>query len=659
MPAQNEALELLSNVDIFSALKKRELNALVGIAKKQTYKPGQIVFRQGDTSDHFAVVMSGVFEVYLWDELLQFERPLTKLRRGEIFGEMGLLTNEARSAFVRAQEAGSALRFSQDDFFNLLQNQTGVVLGLARTLAQRLSTANRLRGTKLENLSRYKPNEETIALLPLQVILRHKVVPVAHDENAVTVAMVDPADLVARNTAAEFLRRFSVSWICVSQPDFENFRDKRLFDLVKDGASKVAKQPEEIRYLVGINTPTLDPTSETARTLDEILKDAIDSGASDLHLEPESGAVSVRARVDGRLIELNHDFTPQEFKPLVSRIKVLADMDITETRLPQDSALRLNYGDRNIDLRISTIPTPRGESVACRLFDPNQRKTELHDLVVAEQISELIRQLFFLPSGLVLVTGPTGSGKTTTLYAGIHARQAHSKTAKLVTAEDPIEYELTGATQVPVKPHIGLTFERILRSLLRQDPDVILVGEIRDKASMEIALEAALTGHLVLSSLHTNDVLETVMRIRQRGVEPYVIASSLRGIVSQRLVPRLCGACAEQISPDTKTVSRLRTSGIVPRNKTPKVWKASGCGHCRMTGTTGRVGVFEVLVMTPSLRDAIEHSASMPEMEAATPAESYVTMRRYARHLLEQGLASAEDLLELFPATSAGKDPFK
>ena len=194
------------------------------------------------------------------------------------------------------------------------------------------------------------------------------------------------------------------------------------------------------------------------------------------------------------------------------------------------------------------------------MFDPNQRKTELQDLIVADQIAELIRKLFFLPSGLVLVTGPTGSGKTTTLYAGIHARQAHSKTAKLVTAEDPIEYELTGATQVSVKPHIGLTFERILRSLLRQNPDVILVGEIRDKSSMDIAFEAALTGHLVLSSLHTNDAFETVMRIRQRAVEPYVIASGLRGIVSQRLVPRLCGACAEKIDPDRTIVAKLRAS---------------------------------------------------------------------------------------------------
>ena len=314
--------------------------------------------------------------------------------------------------------------------------------------------------------------------------------------------------------------------------------------------------------------------------------------------------------------------------------------------------MRVKYGQRVIDLRVSTVPSPRAEAVACRLFDPVQRKLDLSNLIVSEGVADLVRKLFYLPQGLVLVTGPTGSGKTTTLYAGIQARQKHNPTNKLVTAEDPIEYELSGATQIQVNPTIGLTFERILRSTLRQDPDIILVGEIRDKSSMEIAIEASLTGHLVLSSLHTNDVFETVIRIRQRGIEPYAIASSLRGVISQRLVPRLCSACAEEVKMDAALLEQLRSANILDAGETSKVWEAKGCTHCRMTGLKGRLGLYEALVMTPALRDAIEKGATLLELQGAAPADSYVSMRRYAKFVLDKGLVSARDVLEVLPAVA-------
>jgi type II secretory ATPase GspE/PulE/Tfp pilus assembly ATPase PilB-like protein len=328
---------------------------------------------------------------------------------------------------------------------------------------------------------------------------------------------------------------------------------------------------------------------------------------------------------------------------------VLSDMDITESRLPQDSVMRVKYGQRTIDFRVSTVPSPRAESVACRLFDPIQRKLDLANLIVSEAVAELVRRLFYLPTGLVLVTG-------TTLYAGIQARQKHNPTNKLVTAEDPIEYELNGATQIQVNPQIGLTFERILRSTLRQDPDIILVGEIRDRPSMEIAIEASLTGHLVLSSLHTNDVFETMMRIRQRGIEAYAIASALRGVISQRLVPRLCSACAEEMPLEPLLLDQLRLAKILEPDETTKVWQAKGCTHCRMTGLKGRLGLFEVLVVTPELRDAIEQNGTLAELQRAAPPGSYISMRRYAKFVLDKGLVSAKDLLEILPATASAKE---
>lgn len=649
-------LELLSNVDIFANLDKKDLAALLAIGKVVKEKAGRIIFRQGDTSDNFRLAVSGVFECYLWDELFKIERPITNFKRGDIFGEMGLLTDEPRSAFVRAQTDVEMLSFDKASVIALLDQHPKVAFNLARMLAHRLAAANKARGIKLDTIGAFQIKKEIAELLPLQVILRHKVLPVARQDNAVTVAIVDPSDQVARNTVSEFLSKLHISWICVSQPDFENFRDKKLFDLVNAGNNPEWTAPSELYYLSSANAPAVEANSVSAKLLDDIIIDSIDAAASDLHFEPGPNGVAVRARIDGRLVELIPTITFAAYKPIVSRIKVLSDMDITESRLPQDSVMRVRYGSRVIDFRVSTVPSPRAEAVACRLFDPVQRKLDLANLIVSEPVADLVRKLFYLPTGLVLVTGPTGSGKTTTLYAGIQARQKHNPTNKLVTAEDPIEYELNGATQIQVNPGIGLTFERILRSTLRQDPDIILVGEIRDRSSMEIAIEASLTGHLVLSSLHTNDVFETVIRIRQRGIEPYAIASSLRGVISQRLVPRLCSACAEATPTDPVLLEQLRSSGILDDDETCKTWVSKGCTHCRMTGLKGRIGLYEVLVMTPPLRDAIERSAPIAALESVAPPGSYISMRRYAKFVMDKGLVNPKDVLEVLPAQASAHE---
>jgi general secretion pathway protein E len=433
--------------------------------------------------------------------------------------------------------------------------------------------------------------------------------------------------------------------------DFETFRDRKLFDLVKEGIGATEPIAEEITYPTTTQSGIpAEATSEAARKLDEFLTAAITAGASDLHLEPGPTNVSVRARIDGRLVDLAPPLNYLAYKPIVSRIKVLAELDIAESRLPQDAVLRARYGMRNIDLRISTVPAPHAEAVACRLFDPLQRKLDFQNLIVSEAVAEVIKKLFHLPSGLLLVTGPTGSGKTTTLYAGLQLRQLECPTHKIVTAEDPIEYELAGITQVQVNPLIDLSYERILRSLLRQDPEVILVGEIRDRASMEIAMEAALTGHFVLSSLHTNDAFETVARVRQRGIEPYIAASAIRGIVSQRLIPRLCSACAEETPVSAEILRELQRSGICSPDTPSRTWTAKGCTHCKMSGYKGRIALYEVLVMTSPLQAAIERGATTAELEKAVQPGSYVSMRRYARFVMENGLASPRDILEVLPA---------
>jgi type II secretory ATPase GspE/PulE/Tfp pilus assembly ATPase PilB-like protein len=653
MSLPGKAVELLSEVDLFASLGQPELAGLEAIGKTQRHPPGKIIFRQGEKSDGLHIVLSGKLDCYLWDDLFKTERPLVTLKRGETFGEVGLLTDESRSAFVRAQEESETIFFEKTPFFDFLEQRPKILLEFARILAHRLVAATKDASIKVAHLAAYKITRELAQLLPLQVVLRQRVLPVEKRDNEVTVALVDPTDQVARNTVTQFLSRKKLNWVYVSAAEFDSFRDKKLFDLVNDAAAPIAPIPEEISYVSARTGTPIDATSEAARALDSFLSSAIAAGASDLHLEPGPQNVNIRARIDGRLVELAPAIPFSAFRPIVSRIKVLAEMDIAETRLPQDAVLRVRYGNRNVDLRISTVPAAHAEAVACRLFDPIQRMLDLDSLIVSDAVADAVQKLFRLPSGLLLVTGPTGSGKTTTLYAGLQMRQSEFPTNKIVTAEDPVEYELSGITQVQVNPGIGLTYERILRSLLRQDPEVILVGEIRDGASMEIALEAALTGHFVLSSLHTNDAFETVTRLRQRGAEPYTISSALRGIISQRLLPRLCTGCAEQTTLPEPLAVELQRSGIAEADNAPKGWKAKGCAHCKMSGYKGRVALYEVLVGTPALRAAIERGATIAELEKAAPPGSFVGMRRYARYILEKGLASAKDVLEVLPPQPA------
>lgn len=655
MVEDKQTLAALGGVDIFSNLEAREAAALASTGKRIHHKSGQVLFRFGDASDAFHVVLKGTFDCYLWDDLLKIERPLSSFKQGDIFGEMGLLTGEKRSAFVRAKEDGETIAFQNKPFFEFLESHPQVLLKLAKVLAHRLNSANKARGIKFEHLSSFKITREIAESLPLQVILRHNVLPVAQAGGQLTVAIVDPTDQIARNTVAQFAKQYHITWVCVSQPDFENFRDKKLFDLVhKPDESKAPRSPE-LTY-EGVAPGTTAEVGTAARVFDQALVSAIEAGASDLHFEPGPKGVSIRARIDGALVELRPTLDHATYRPLVSRIKVLADMDITESRLPQDAVLKARYGGRPIDVRISTVPANRAESVACRLFDPHQRRLDLKSLFVSSGVAEMVERLFYLPSGILLVTGPTGSGKTTTLYAGLQARMTKDPALKLVTAEDPIEYEMEGTTQVQVKTATGLTYEVILRSLLRQDPDVVLVGEMRDKTSMEIGLEAALTGHFVLSSLHTNSAFETIMRLRQREIPPYVIASALRGVVSQRLLPRICDSCSEEVEASPHQRAGLVASGIWREGEGGKIYHGKGCTACRMTGFKGRIGIYEVLSVGRTLRDAIELGGTLTEIERATPPGSFVAMRDYARLALEKGLVSARDLLQILPPVAAAKE---
>jgi general secretion pathway protein E len=360
------------------------------------------------------------------------------------------------------------------------------------------------------------------------------------------------------------------------------------------------------------------------RMLNALLTQAAKDGASDIHIEPYERSSSVRFRVDGTLREVVQPNRALH-AALISRLKIMAELDIAEKRLPQDGRISLRIGGRAIDVRVSTLPSAHGERAVLRLLDKTESKFTLEGLGMSGDVLSAFGRLVHQPHGIVLVTGPTGSGKTTTLYASLG--RIDTATTNVLTVEDPIEYELPGIGQTQVNPRIDLTFAKALRAILRQDPDVIMIGEIRDFETAQIAIQASLTGHLVLATVHTNDAVSSVTRLIDMGVEPYLLSSSLLGVLAQRLVRKLCPRC-----------KRVDAQGR---------WHPVGCAHCAMTGYKGRTGVYELMVADDRLRSLIHNRAAESQVFAAAEAAGLRPMREDGQRLIDDGTTSVEEVLRV------------
>ncbi|MFQ5750045.1 MAG: GspE/PulE family protein [Planctomycetota bacterium] len=388
-----------------------------------------------------------------------------------------------------------------------------------------------------------------------------------------------------------------------------------------------------------VRRAAVEEASEAApivRLLDSILIRAVRDRAADIHFEPFQGEFRIRFRVDGVLYEI--DPPPAHLATaLISRIKVLANLDISETRMPQDGRIEYQVDGRSVDIRVSTVPIQGGESVVLRILDRENLQLDLSRLGLQEGDRRQLEQFISLPHGIVLVTGPTGSGKTTTLYSLMSLANREEK--KLLTVEDPVEYDLEGIVQIPVQESIGVDYARVLRTMLRQDPDIILVGEIRDPETARIAVEASLTGHLVLSTLHTNDAPSTITRLVDLGVEPFLLAATLEGVVAQRLVRCVCKSCAAPYSPPR---SRLDRAGI-PAGA--RFLKGKGCDACHFTGYSGRTAIFEILEMDEDIREQFLHDPSTIALRKAARQRRMVTLRERGLELARQGGTTLEEVL--------------
>jgi type II secretory ATPase GspE/PulE/Tfp pilus assembly ATPase PilB-like protein len=370
-----------------------------------------------------------------------------------------------------------------------------------------------------------------------------------------------------------------------------------------------------------------------------LLLEAVQCRTSDVHIEPFENELKVKYRIDGELAE--QPPPPKHLQPaLIGRIKIMSGMNIAERYVPQDGHITLRFEGRKVDIRVSTVPTLYGESVVMRILDKSALPLDLDSLGMGAELQEQIDRLIAKPHGMVLVTGPTGSGKTTTLYAALS--KLYDPRKKIITIEDPVEYELAGINQIPVNPKRGLTFATGLRSILRQDPDVVFVGEVRDNETADIAIRSALTGHLIFSTLHTNDAISSIGRLTDMGVEPYLVASVLEGVLAQRLGRRICSECAEQVPMPEDVEHRLSAAEL--ERFGGKVWRGRGCSKCNDAGQRGRIGFFELLRITPTLRAAISAGAGTEELKGQTDDE-FASMRDDGIHKAIIGLTTIEEVL--------------
>ncbi|VXA88987.1 Type II/IV secretion system protein [Aeromonas veronii] len=486
-----------------------------------------------------------------------------------------------------------------------------------------------------------------VPLLPEVQARRYRALAVNLTDDKVTVAMSDPADLSALDAIAALLSpRIMVLAVAREGQLLEYFdRLYRRTREIESFAEQLQEEYQDSGFELGSSNLGANDEGEAtvAKLLRSLFEDAVQVGASDIHIEPDEKVLRIRQRIDGILHEniLNEVRIAQA---LVLRLKLVAGLDISEKRLPQDGRFNMKVRGRDVDVRMSTMPVQYGESVVMRLLDQSSGILSLTETGMPPEILTRFRRQLKRPHGMILVTGPTGSGKTTTLYGALS--ELNQSSNKIITVEDPVEYRLSRVNQVQVNPKIGLTFSNVLRSTLRQDPDILLVGEMRDNETVEIGLRGAITGHLVLTTLHTNDAVTSALRLIDMGAPGYLVASALRAVVAQRLVRRVCEHCVEEKAPDEGQATWLAVlSGEAPGQHT--YHKGRGCQSCNFTGYSGRIGVYELLELDQPMMDALRRNDAEGFAKAARQHEHYRPLALTALDYARQGITSVDEVLRL------------
>jgi len=675
----------LQKIQLFSQLSNEECLAIERRLKRREFPPMQAIVKEGGPGDSMFFINEGHVEIRKKDPNTGIDFLITELKAGACFGEMALLTGKSRTATVLATQPTTCGVLEMADFDELMLAHPKIGLALSRVLAERLEDLNQRGGIEYINLNKLQFDERVLLLLPTQVMQQHKVLPVSFANNRLSLAMVNPNNLVALDDVRRLIKGVMIEPVVTSEDDFRRFMSTTYAALLKKEEDKKAKEQRAAAAQAGAafkvveaakNAGILDSaenalellqsealkslevdTSQQAvesvtdlsksaedapiiRLANNVLALAIKKGASDIHIEPQEKEVAVRFRIDGALQQVQ--LLPKKIQMgLISRLKILSKLDIAEKRLPQDGRISVRMDERPIDFRVSTIPSKWGEKICMRILDKSNTLLGLDKLILLPDALEQVRDMISQPYGIIYVTGPTGSGKTTSLYSAL--AELNAPDVNISTAEDPIEYDLPRINQVQAHKEIGLDFARILRAFLRQDPDIILVGETRDKETAHIAVEAALTGHLVFTTLHTNDAAGAFVRLGEMGVEPFLMSSSTIGVMAQRLTRRLCQACKDPYTPDEISMKYMG----LPYDPSTTFYRHKGCEKCSGTGFKGRVGVYEVLRMNGELRKLVASGGKTEEITEAAVRNGMKTLKDYSVWMLKNGWTTMEEVLQV------------
>jgi type IV pilus assembly protein PilB len=564
-------------------------------------------------------------------------------RIGQILVDLGYIQEEQLELLLEEQ------RRSPGELLGKMAEGMGLITDeqLAQGLAEQM-------GMQVINLHETQFAKEVLEHVTEPMAQLYRIVPVhfEKDSNTLTVAMCDPQNLSVQDELRTFLG-YDIRVVVATEADIdatlEKFYggesesiEKIVSDMGEDADLQAAAEALNSEGAIDLtDVEALADSVPVRKLLNMVLLMAIKDHASDVHFEPFEDEFRIRIKADGVLYEMVPPPRHLSFA-ITTRIKVMANLDIAERRLPQDGRIELSVGGHPVDLRVSVMPTMFGESCVLRILDRSVVELDLNNVGMDEAVMQEFRTLMKKTNGIILVTGPTGSGKTTTLYSAL--TEMNEIADKLITTEDPVEYDIDGIVQIPIDPDIGVTFAACLRSILRQDPDVILVGEIRDYETAEIAIQAALTGHIVFSTLHTNDAPSTITRLRDMGVPEFMICATVEGILAQRLVRRICTECKEEIDPSDEILAQLGYKSRDSLNG-KKFYRGRGCDVCNNTGYKGRIGIFELMVMNDEMRQMVLNKCTADELRDAAKEQGMLALREGGEKMMHQGLTSADEVI--------------
>ncbi|HHY72837.1 MAG TPA: Flp pilus assembly complex ATPase component TadA [Bacillus bacterium] len=548
---------------------------------------------------------------------------MKRKRLGDLLVEHGLITNEqlqeALATKEKGQKLGNALikkgYITEQQLIEVLEFQLGI---------------------PHVSLYQYPIDKSLINLIPKEFASRNSLVPLKKSGDRLYIAMADPMDYISIDDL-RLRTGFQIETVIATKEDIQRtirryYDSEDTFDIDASVTGNVTPQ-EDVEQITDEDAPIV-------KLVNQLLLNAVQQRASDIHIDPQEDKVLLRFRVDG-VLKTERTFPKNIQNVLTARIKIMSKLDITESRVPQDGRIKRTIDFRPVDLRISTLPTVYGEKVVMRILDLGSALADINKLSLNKINYKNFMELIERPNGIILITGPTGSGKSTTLYAALN--HLNQEDTNIITVEDPVEYQLAGINQVQVNANVGMTFARGLRAILRQDPNIIMIGEIRDQETAEIAVRSSLTGHLVLSTIHTNDAISTVTRLIDMGIEPFLVASSLAGVLSQRLVRRVCRDCVETIEPTKSELQLFEKRGI----KIDKVARGKGCGRCSMTGFKGRLAVHELLVIDDRIRRMIMDGETNAKIREQAIRNNMIFLLDDGLLKVKQGLTTTAEILKI------------